>query len=395
MPNLSSYKKLLGMSGDTIGQVHKTESDMIMEATWDNDLESKLCYLYDYLHDDEPDKRYNLRPELSKTKIPIKAKFIQAEYNSLSKDQTPFHIQFKPSQVCNVPYYKDIFEEKYDATFPIGLYIDIPDEKKIYRKWLIVDNYTLYANQFPSFQVLPIDYKLQWVFKGRKYEMWCTLRSQSSYNSGTWRDYVFETTENQRKCTIPLNDITSTIFYNQRVIISAPIPEPLTWVCSKVENTSPNGINKLTFAQDHFDQHHDFIEKNESGKVIGMWADYYSENIPLQESNHPIPKIEKSEITYSGVKPEIKVGGSYKTFTMYYYDDNREIIDKGNYNWQFELNGKTFNESELLKVLYPDITNKLESNQIKIKFIGSDDYLNSILTIKNDTASLNVKIVGM
>lgn len=203
--------------------------------------------------------------------------------------------------------------------------------------------------------------------------------------------------EDVQKFIVPLNNISEALYYNQRMIIDAPVTErePNAWLISKIKSFAPNCVNRITLAQDHFDQHHDFIEKNENGKVIGMWADYFSDDVPLQESNHPIPKNEKSEITYSGVKPEIKVGGSYKTFTMYYYDDDREVIDKGNYNWQFELNGKPFNENELLKVLYPDITNKLEINQIKIKFIGSDDYLNSILTIKNDITSLNVKIVGM
>ena len=209
--------------------------------------------------------------------------------------------------------------------------------------------------------------------------------------------YAITTEEDVQKFIVPLNKISEALYYNQRMIIDAPVTvrEPNTWEVTKIKSFAPNAINRITLAQDHFDQHHDYIEKNEYGKVIGMWADYYTDNVPLQESNNLIPKIEKSEITYSGVKPEIKVGGSYKTFTMYYYDNDGNQIEKSDYNWKFEIDGKPFETTELLKVLYPDITNKLEYNQIKIKFIGSDDYLNSILTLKNDVTSLNVKIIGM
>ena len=181
------------------------------------------------------------------------------------------------------------------------------------------------------------------------------------------------------------------------MIIDAPVTErePNAWEISKVKSFSPNCLNRITLAQVHFDQHHDFIEKDASGKVIGMWADYFSDDVPLHELNHPIPKVQKSEILYSGIKPEIKVGGSYKTFTMNYYDSAGEIITDAKYVWNFELDHSPISDGEVIKVLYPDSTNKLADNQVKVKFIGPDDYLNSILTIKNEYSELNVKIVGM
>lgn len=187
MPSLSIYKKNLSLNGNTNGQIRKNQSDMIMEQTWWEDIQSRVAYLYDYYHDDEVDIVTDLHPENSSTKIPVEIKFIQSEYNSLSKDQVSYHIQFKPSYVCNVDYYEEMFG-RYNSIFPIGLYIDLPDEKGIYRRWLIVDNYSFYANQFPTFQVLPTDYKLQWIYNNKKYESWAVLRSQSSYNSGVWMD---------------------------------------------------------------------------------------------------------------------------------------------------------------------------------------------------------------
>ena len=180
------------------------------------------------------------------------------------------------------------------------------------------------------------------------------------------------------------------------MIIDAPVTErdPNTWEISKIKSFSPNGINRITLSQDHFDQHRDYIEKDSTGKVIGMWANYY-DDVPISDSNNHIPKSLRSEITFSGIKSEIKIGGSYKTFTMKFFADSGEEIEHQSYNWVFELDGTEISDSEIIKVLYPDESNKLNPNQIKIKFIGTEDYLNSVLTIKNEYTYLNVKIVGM
>lgn len=43
MPSLDLYKKQYGTG--TVGQVHKKQSDMIMNATWWNDIQSRVAYL--------------------------------------------------------------------------------------------------------------------------------------------------------------------------------------------------------------------------------------------------------------------------------------------------------------------------------------------------------------
>jgi hypothetical protein len=72
-----------------------------------------------------------------------------------------------------------------------------------------------------------------------------------------------------------MNEISATIFYNQRFIISAPIPEPLAWGITKTEDVSPKGVRRLTFAQDRWDQHKDYVERDDNGNVVGMYADFY------------------------------------------------------------------------------------------------------------------------
>ena len=181
MPSLDTYKRL--HSGNkTVGEIHKQQSDQIMEMTWDRDIDSKIAYFYDQDRDDEYDLSDDLHPYKSKTKIPIEIKFFEMEYNSLSKDETGYHIMFKPSFDYKqfVPYYDEEYAKIVDSVFPIGMYFDLADSKGIYHRYLVVAQYRYYSNQFPTFIVLPCDFKLKWIANQKKYSCWGTLRSQNS-----------------------------------------------------------------------------------------------------------------------------------------------------------------------------------------------------------------------
>ena len=151
----------------------------------------------------------------------------------------------------------------------------------------------------------------------------------------------------------------------------------------------------FTFAQTSFDQHHDYIERDDDNKVIGMWADYYSD-INLPTENEPIPEPTVSgayaEITYAGSEPHVKVNGSYKKITITYYDTVEEIIDQTPGEWLYLMDD--IDVSDLVKVLETD-----SPNVIKVKFIGGEEYLDRVLTIKNIrqdvTAELQLQIVSL
>ena len=136
MPSFREAKRIYG-SNLTIGQQLKQMSDMAMEETWDNNIQSKVCYIYDYYHDNQPDKKDHMTYERT-TKTRIDAKFIVKSYQSIDKDQVDYYIQFKPSQPVEFTkndqlyYYEQDFRRKYGAEFPTGLYCDIPDEKGVY-----------------------------------------------------------------------------------------------------------------------------------------------------------------------------------------------------------------------------------------------------------------------
>ena len=211
MPSLDLYKKL--HTAISIGNAHKMEADMIMEATWDTDINTRVCYLYDYWHDDHRSQLTNLDPVNDPKKVAISLKWRRSSTQTFEKDDVTHHIQMKPSQEMNVPYYPQFFGERYNAVWPIGLFVDIPDEKGIYNRWLIVAVANYHVSQFPTFEVLPCDYVFTWIYQGIKQRMPGCLRSQNSYNSGIWRDRSTTVVEDVQKFIVPLNSVSEKIYY--------------------------------------------------------------------------------------------------------------------------------------------------------------------------------------
>ena len=85
MPTFREMQRLYASIG-TIGQQIKKQSDDAMEVTWDHDIQSRVCYIYDYYHDDSPTLNRNITYVPHTTKTRIDAKFIVKSYSSLDKD---------------------------------------------------------------------------------------------------------------------------------------------------------------------------------------------------------------------------------------------------------------------------------------------------------------------
>ena len=400
MPSFEEMQKMyqaVGMSG-TVGENLKNISDDLMDLTWDNDIQSKKCYIYDYFHDDQKELSCGMTYE-NTTKTPIDAKFIVSQYGSISQDQVEYHLQFRPRQKLafeendDLYYFETDYHRKFKVQFPIGLYVDLPNDMGVYEKWMIVQKNI--GNQFIKYSILPCNYQLEWIERDGhrkiKRKMWAVLRLQSSYNAGTWVDTYMTKQENQDKIWLPLNRITEEVWYttdtakNMRVLVSAYTKHPLAWKISKVENAQPIGIQKLVIYQDYFDQNKDYIEKDDDGNIIGMWADYYDSDIEPIEPD-PITNKLNSEIISSTQK--IKVGGTYKLLTLKIYDDDHnEITDNysnATFSWKCSVEGEDLTE----KVTWFKVKSK---NQIKIKFPNDRTYLDYILdvvcTVEKDNTS--------
>lgn len=191
--------------------------------------------------------------------------------------------------------------------------------------------------------------------------------------------YKITTVENQRKFILPYNDVSKTIFYDQRIAVSPPLDTPIAWRISKVEGVNPLGIMHYTLAQVEWNSHTDVVEYDEDGNVTGMWCDLLSDsNLPSDTTPTPPPQEygDYAEITYSGTKPHLKVNGSYKTITLTYYSTQTDTVDQTPGEWSYLIDDTDV--SDLVKVLETD-----SPNTIKVKFLGDEEYLGKVLTIKN------------
>lgn len=401
MPSLATYKKIVGEY--TNGQSHKVDSDMIMEQTWDDDIQSRIGYFYDYAHDKYPRQFTGLSPETDPDKVPISIKYIENSSQTLSKDAVSYHIMFKPSQDLNiVEYYKTDYEDRWGATFPCGLYVDIPDYRGVYNRWLVVGLAQSNNAQFPTYEILRVNYLFTWIFNRTKYQMAGVQRNQNSYSSGVWMDYVFETPNDVIKFYLPMNEITSQLTYNQRLIVDTKVDVahgaiPRVWQISKVSRTTPHGIGMYTAAQDVWDPNRDYIEYGVAGNpntILGMYADYYGDNTPIDPSDPVVPPVGKSaEISSSGVSKSIKIGGSAKKLTVKFYQDGQEIAFEAG-RWSYAVDG-----IDVSSLITEDNVG-LEPNQVRIKFADNTSYVGKILTISYTSTSgvvgtLQLAIAGL
>jgi len=179
MITLDNYGSIIGKG--TIGQIHKQQSDMVMDKTWKTDISAKVGYFFDYEHDTHLRQLKNFDPTKDDYLIPINIKHFESAAQTYSKDAVTFHIQFRPHQSSDVvPYYKELFEDRYDATFPVGLYCLIPDADGYWNRWLVVDKANSNDPQFPDYEVLRCDKIINYIFNGKKYYIPAVSRSQNS-----------------------------------------------------------------------------------------------------------------------------------------------------------------------------------------------------------------------
>ena len=405
MPSLQTARRVANAKNNgakTIGQIYKEQSDFLMEETWDNDIQSKICYIYDFYHDDQPRLAEGMTYE-NTTKTRIDAKFIVKSYQSMDKDQVDYYIQFKPTQKTHFSegdelyYFETDYRKKYHNDNFIGLFIDIPNDENIYEKWMILR--TEPANQFPKYLILKCNYELMWIENNGtekiKRRMWSVLKMQSSYNSGLWTDLRFTSQENQDKVWLPLNPITEKIWYtnesskNMRVLVSSFTDNAIAWQISKVENAQPLGIQKLTLYQDFFDQHRDYIEKDSDGNIIGIWASYFDSEIAPTDPSTPTTPPSSITAKISASTSTIKVGGSYKNLTVNLFNDSNEDITTEYADAAFTWTCFIDNEDWTGKVTWRAST---EYNQKKVKFPNDSSVIGKILSVKCEIVKDNLPI---
>ena len=197
-------------------------------------------------------------------------------------------------------------------------------------------------------------------------------------NSGLWSDYLFTSVQNQTKAWLPLNAITEKIFYtadtegapiNQRFVISAPLEHPIVWQVSKDESTAVFGIARITFTQDRWDPNRDYIDKDDTDDIFAMYANYYHSGVaPLEDVE------DKGHCKIQCTAPAIKVGGSYRTFTVVAYDGKGKEVSCDDYTWTFTVDGEDAVAAGLVSVI-------ADGDKRKVKFIGDRSYINKAMNV--------------
>lgn len=394
MPSLTTARRIASAKSNnasTIGQIHKENSDWTMEETFWNDPQSKVAYIYDYLHDDQPDKKDHMTYETT-TKTRIDVKLIVKTYSSIDQDQPEFYCQFKPSQKIEFDegdelyYYETEYRKKYGMEFPLGLFMDIPDDRGIYRKWLVCEKEL--ANQFPKYLILPIDHLFMWIEKDGakvyKRKMWGVNRSQKSYTIGVYTDKVYTRPDNQQKALFPLNPITEGLWYvddenkNMRMVVSSKTRHPIVWKITKCENLQPLGIQTLTFYQNYWNDNTDYLEKDSNGNIIGAWADYYESGITPVEQPSSSDNTSSVKCIVSASTTTIKTGGSYKTLSLTVSDNTGDITDSysdSTLSWSCYIDGDNISDNVIWK-------NDAKFNVVKLKLPLDRSQLGKLLKIK-------------
>ena len=209
--------------------------------------------------------------------------------------------------------------------------------------------------------------------------------------------YKFQQPEDQTQFCLPLNRDTEHLYYNTYLVIDAGVlTEPRCWQISKINRSNSKGIGIYTCAQDLANQHTLKADYDADGNVIAWWVDWKASEleptpaVPVKDDTSQ--SLITSRITVSG-KPQFRIGGSAKTFTVCYYNkDDQEIGDYPIGEWSFAIDGDPV-PSELLETL-------IDGNKVKVRFLGDDSYIGKILTVINTAnddviSSIDVEIIAL
>ena len=199
-----------------------------------------------------------------------------------------------------------------------------------------------------------------------------------------------------------MNSITEKFWYsddedkNMRLIVSAPIEQPIVWRITKCENAQPLGIQKLTLYQDRFNEHTDYVNL-ETGE---MYANYYDSEITPTDPDTPTPTPSTTTVKISASTSTIKVGGSYKNLTLNIYNDSDEDITteyladvtQDNIVWTCNIDDEDWTDKVSWRV-------GTSNNLMKIKFPSDSSVIGKILfvecTIIKDALSLESEILQL
>ena len=272
--NITSYKNHLSSRGSVLGQIKRTQSDVIMNNTFTSDPTYKRVYVLTKDGWKWEDAKYQFHSA-----------------PSISKDAVDYYLQFRPKVHYPVGSYVIVPD---DSDFDINL----SDEEKLNpfsqpinnrtQWWLIVGRDE--ANAYVRYMILKCDWDFRWIYKGKLMTCWACSKSANSYTSGVWRDEYSMSSDNLTSSWLPdthfvygdkLEELgmcdTRTITHLQRFFFSNNDLDPKIYQITKITDLNPQGIIKFSIKQDEFNEKRDNLEFHV--------CDYYTNegNIRIEE----------------------------------------------------------------------------------------------------------------
>lgn len=129
---------------------------------------------------------------------------------------------------------------------------------------------------------------------------------------------------------VPTNDMTRTLDYGMRFMLSDNPIHPTTYEITKMTTLFPIGISKIVLKQDHYNKEED----NTDLKI----CNYYTPTTPIEEEN--IRNDMRLRIV--GANPTINLGKKRKLEIL---DSNGDVITD-EIIWSYSLNGETPEENQ-------------------------------------------------
>lgn len=352
-----AYRRRMAFRGKNMSEMLRMQSNMVIEQTWDRDPNYREVYVI---------KVNSGLPEVTAEHELIDVKFNIKTYADIKSDEPSYLLQFRHG------------EEKRHPEIDIGSYVYMQDEDGEWKWWLLchLDE----RSAFRQWQILECNWTLGWVVDNKIYHCLAVQRVQQSYNSGSWDADRTTAVDNITSVWLPTNDDTLTIGYNQRFLISDPRRRPcLAWSTSKIEDTQPMGLTKLKFTQETFNPNTDNAEL--------MLADYWISNVEPTIPDAETELKSTAAITYSGTKPTVKVGGSFKTFTPAFSTESVKVS-----KWTIsDENGDISTDTE-------NYTIKYDGDKLKLKIAQNYYLIGKVLIVQvfgtdGSAAQLSVEVI--
>lgn len=350
------YKNRMAARGNNMSEMLRMQSNMVIEETWARDPNYRQVYVV---------KVSRGLPKVTPAHELVDVKFNVDTYQKADSNEPAYHLQFRHGA------------EKLNSDITVGSYVYIKDEDGEWKWWLILGQDERPA--FRQYHIAECNYRLGWVFDGKIYYHLGVLRSGSSGDID--ENSYTSTVDGTQSIWLPTTADSVVIGYNQRFLISdTKRLTPLAWEVSRIQDMQPFGITKLTMKQTTFDENHDNAEL--------MLANYYDTAMEPTAPDIEEELFSTASITFSGTKPTVKVGGSYKTFTPVFSMEGTTVDKWLVSDENGDISGDTENytierDGELLKL-------KVAANYYLIKktlivqVVGSD----------KSTAQVEIEIVG-